>query len=144
MNYISKIHQRFSEYLRNSRVLTNPEEFLGENYEAVLNFWLILDELSKDQLRVVNERYLAFRRENPSEWDKATDLAYDAAIEVVGKDYTYQAGWAAYVVTYSSAAYDVTNSLAAYWATRELIAVHKILEVHQKPLTFFEMILEVL
>ena len=141
---ISKSHKRFSEHLNNPRVLTNPKEFLGLNFESVLNFWLILDDLSEEQIKIVNERYWAFRRENNSEWYKAADLAYDAAIEVVGKDYAYQAGWAAYVVTYSSADYDVTNSSVAYCATRELIAMHKILEDRQKPLTIFPMFLEVL
>jgi hypothetical protein len=60
MNTISKIHKRFLESLNNPRVLENPEEFLGPNYKEVLNFWLILDELSEEQLRVVKERYWAF------------------------------------------------------------------------------------
>jgi len=54
---ISKAHKRFSERLENPRVLTNPEEFLGPNYKAVLNFWMILDELSEDQWIVIKERY---------------------------------------------------------------------------------------
>jgi hypothetical protein len=135
MNTISKTHKRFSERLRNPRVLEYPEEFLGENYEAVLNFWLSLDELSEEQIKVVNEPYEAFFRETCSEYYKATDLANDTSIEVVGVDYAYDADYAAY---------DVTKSWAACWATRELIGLHKILEDHQKPLTFFEMILEVL
>jgi len=135
MNTISKIHKLFSERLGIPRVLTNPEEFLGENFEAVLNFWLILEELSKDQLRVVSERHEAFYDENPSEWVESIDLAFDASNEVVGEDYAYHAVWTAL---------NVTNSSAAGWATRELIAMNKILEDHQKPLTFFPMFLEVL
>ena len=133
MNHISKIHKRFSERLRNPRVLECPEEFLGENYEAVLNFWMILDDLSEDQLRVVKERNEAFYNENYSEWRKATDLAWEASKEVVGMDYTYHAGWAAL---------DVTKTNAADWATIELIGMHLILE--QQPLTFLPMFLEVL
>jgi hypothetical protein len=135
MNTLSKTHKLFSEYLETPRVLTNPEEFLGPNFEAVLNFWLSLDDLSEEQIKVVNERYKAFFFENYSEWNKARDLAYAASKKVVGEDYVYNASWAAV---------DVTNSSAAYWATRELIAMHKILEVHKKPLTFFPMFLEVL
>jgi hypothetical protein len=131
MNTVSKSHKRFSERVRNTRVLENPEEFLGPNFESVLNFWLILDDLSEEQLSVVNERYWA---ENCSEWLKATDLALAASIEVVGVDCEYHAGYAAY---------DVTYSWAAEWITRELIAMHKILEDHQQPLTFFDMFLEV-
>jgi hypothetical protein len=135
MNTISKIHKHFSELLKNPRVLEFPEEFLGENFEAVLNFWLILDDLSEEQINAVKKRHWAFFNENCSEWDKATNLAIDASIEVVGWEYSYEASYAAY---------DVTKSWAADWATRELIAMHKILEVHQQPLTFFDMFLEVL
>ena len=86
MNTISKTHQRFSERLNDPRVLENPEEFLGPNYKEVLNFWMIFDNLSQEQLRVVKERYWAFRKENYSEWDKAMDLAFDTSTEVVGED----------------------------------------------------------
>jgi hypothetical protein len=134
MNTLTKIHKRFSERLRNPRVLENPEEFLGENFEAVLNFWLILDDLSEEQWRVVNERYEAFHNENFSEWNRAANLAWDTSKKVIGK-YSSEAFWAVY---------DVTKSGAACWATRELIGIHKILEYHQQPLTFFQMFLEVL
>jgi hypothetical protein len=134
MNPISKTHKHFSGRVRKPRVLENPEEFLGENYESVLNFWLILDDLSEEQWRVVNECFDAFFDENHSEWDESTDLANDASIEVVGWEYVYYAGCAAYAVT---------NSEAAGYATRELIAMHLILEQKQ-PLTFFSMFLEVL
>jgi hypothetical protein len=129
----SKTHKRFSERLNNPRVLTNPKEFLGPNFEAVLNFWLILDDLSEEQIEVVNERYDDFYDGNRSEWRKARDLAMDAS--VVGAGYADYAFWAAWDVTYSS---------AARWATLELIGMHKILENHQQPLTFFQMFLEVL
>ena len=112
MNPISKTHKSFSKRLNNPRVLTNPEEFLGPNYKDVLKFWMILDELSEEQLRVIEDRYDAFINENHSKWSKATDLACEASWEVVGEDYTYYAGYAAYVVT---------KSRAAYWATREII-----------------------
>jgi hypothetical protein len=135
MNTISKSHKRFSERLGISRVLTNPEEFLGPNFETVLNFWLILDELSEEQLRVVSERYEAFRIENTSEWYKVANLAIVVSKEVVRGKYAFHAGYAAW---------SVTKSEAACLATRELIGMHKILEDHQKPLTFFEMIIEVL
>ncbi len=135
MNPISKIHKLFSARLNNPRVLENPEEFLGENFEAVLNFWLILDDLSEEQWRVVEERYDNFYDEKYSEWDETTDLAYDASREVVGWEYAGEE---------AGAAEDVTESEAAGLATRELIGMHKILEDHQQLLTFFEMILEVL
>ena len=131
MSSISKAHQRLSERLNNPRVLSNPEEFLGPNYKTVLNFWLRLDELSKEQLKVVRERYYAFFNENPSEWYKAADLARDASYEVVGANYANYAGYAVWGVTISD---------AACRATRELIGMHLILD-QEKPLTFFEMFL---
>ncbi len=130
MNPISKIHQEFSRRLNNPRVLSNPEEFLGENYESVLNFWLILSE---EQLRVVKERYRAFYDEKYYEWRKAINLAREASNEVAGEDYANDASWAAH---------DATDSWVAAWATLELIGMHKILEDHQKPLTFFQMFLD--
>ena len=135
MNTISKTHKLFSEYLRNPRVLENPEEFLGPNFEAVLNFWLILDDLSEEQWRDVKERYRAFHNDNHSEWDRITDLAIDASEGVVGEDYAYNSGRSVYYATKTS---------VARWTTRELIGMYKILEDHQKPLTFFQMFLEVL
>jgi hypothetical protein len=135
MNTISKTHKRFSEILNIPRVLENPEEFLGPNFESVLNFWLILDDLSKEQWRVVNERHKAFYNENYLEWDEAKDLAWDASEEVVGWRYADEA---------AEATYNVTNSwLDACFATRELIGMHKILENHKQLLTFFQMFLEV-
>jgi hypothetical protein len=136
MNTISKTHKRFSERLRNPRVLENPEEFLGENFEAVLNFWLILDDLSEEQWRVINERYDDFYNEKYYEWLKTADLAWDASKEVVGVDYTIHVGCVAYAVT--------KYALAIQWTTRELIAMHKILENHQQPLTFFPMFLDLI
>jgi hypothetical protein len=135
MNTISKIHKRLSESLNIPRVLENPEEFLGENFEAVLNFWIILDELSEEQWRVVDERYDDFYDEKYSEWLKARDLTYYDSEGVVGWRYSYVSGWSAH---------DVVKSNVARWATRELIGMHKILEDQQQPLTFFSMFLEVL
>jgi hypothetical protein len=133
MNPISKSHKLFSERLNNPRVLENPEEFLGENFEAVLNFWLILDDLSEEQLRVVKERYRAFYDEKYYELDKARELANDASYEVVGEDYADYAGWATH---------DATDSWDVAWATMELISMHLILK--QKPLTFINFFLNLL
>ena len=133
MSTISKTHKRYSEYLNNSRVPTNPEDFLGPNYEEVLKFWFIIDELSEGQLEEVQNRYEAFLNENRSEWRKAVDLTIEASEKVVGSHYANEAG---------NAVWGVTMSDAAYWATRELIGMHLILD--KQPLTFFEMFLEVL
>ena len=136
MAIISKTHQRFSERLENPRVLTNPEEFLGPNYETILNFWLILDDLTEELLKVIEGRYLDFYDNQYSEWDKTTDEALKASKETIGSEFAGNAGNAA------DAAWDGYGP-AALWATRELIGMHKLFE-QNKPLTFFPMFLEVL
>ena len=130
---ISKAHKRFSELLNNSEVLTNPEEFLGPNFEAVLNYWLVLDGLSEEQWKTIKGRYWDFCDNQYSEWDKATDEAEKASEETIGREFAHDAAWA----TWDGYVW------AARWATRELIGMHKILE-QQKPLPFFNMFLEVL
>ena len=131
---ISKSHKRFSERLSEPRVLTNPEEFLGPNYKAVLNFWSILDDLTKDQWETIKGRYLDFYDKQYSEWDKTTDEAIKASYETIGRYFTDNAALAAWNDYYS---------YAALHATRELIGIHLLLD-QQKPLTFFQMFLEVL
>ena len=135
MTNISETHQHFSERLENPRVLTNPEEFLGPNYETVLNFWLILDELSKDQWKTIDGRYLDFYKNRESEeWRKAVNEANKASEETIGENFAGNAAWAAWqVYGFSGASY----------ATQELIGMHKLFE-QNKPLTFFNMFLEVL
>ena len=130
---ISKTHERFSERLQDPRVLSNPEEFLGPNYEAVLNFWLILDELSRDQWRTIESSFENFYHNSESEWDKASDEAIIASEETIERDFADNA---------VDAAWDVYGYTAG-WATRELIGMHKFFE-QQKPLSFFQMFLEVL
>jgi hypothetical protein len=38
-------------------VLTNPEKYLGPNYEEVLRFWFYLDTLNLKQWQIVKKRY---------------------------------------------------------------------------------------
>ena len=91
MTNISKSHKRLSERLNDPRVLTNPEEFLGLNYEAVLNFWLFLDELTEKQLKVIEGCYLVFYYNSESEFCKAIDEAYVASVETIGREFAINA-----------------------------------------------------
>ena len=125
MNHHSKIHKRLSERLENPRVLSNPEEFLGPNFEAVLNFWLFLDELTEEQLITINSRDWNFYNNQRSEWRKARDEAIKASEETIGEEFAYHA-----------AASSVCDR-----ATKELIGMHKLFE-QNKPLTFFQMFLD--
>ncbi len=112
---ISKIHRRFSEELKEPKALTNPKDFLGPNWEDVINFWLYIDGLSYDEKCEMNTRYYALE-------DDVRGLAFDisqaAAEEVVG-DEVRNAAW--------MSAYEVTFTVFAD-ATVELISHHKLLE----------------
>ena len=130
---ISKSHKRFSQFLNNSRTLESPEEFLGPNFEAVLNFWMILDESTKEQLITVERRYWDFYHNQHSEWDKVSNEVLRASVETIGREFAGNAGWAA----------GKFLGWAAYYTTRELIGMHKFFE-QQKPLSFFPMFLKVL
>jgi hypothetical protein len=107
---ISRTHQILSEKLNNPEVLTNPEPFLGPNWETVLRWWLYAESLTVEQRNELYRRYEAIDHDTH---DRAWDLAYDAAIEVIGWDNSC-AVW--YVVPYPEA------------LTGELISMHLLLE----------------
>jgi hypothetical protein len=107
---ISKTHQRFSSRLKNPDVLTNPEPFLGPNWETVLRFWLYYESLTDGQKRELRRRYKAIDNYT---LDRAWELAHDAAVEVIGRDNSC-AVWI--VAPYPEA------------LTYELIAMHLLLE----------------
>jgi hypothetical protein len=117
---ISDTHQRLSKELNNPEVLTNPESFLGPNWETVLRFWLYWESLTREQKYELVRRYDA---NNYVTRNRAWYLAYNAVVEVIGED-NNQAVWCA----------------APFLPlTRELIAMHLLFERgHQ--LTFVPLI----
>jgi hypothetical protein len=117
----SKIHQKFSERLNQPDVLTDPEKYLGPNYQDVLNFWIYLEGLSDKEKEEMANHY----------WDLDDDVresaghgARNAAEEVVGCGFRHEA-W--------RAAYNVTKWWVFGEATLELIAHHKLLEQNKTP-----------
>jgi hypothetical protein len=113
---ISIPHKRFSDILKDPKALTNPEDYLGPNWKAVINLWLYLDTLSEDERKKMSDRY----------WDldedmrlPAGDSANATAIKVVGWKVEY-AAWRAVL--------NVTDWCIFAFATSELIASHKLLE----------------
>jgi hypothetical protein len=131
---ISKTHKSFARRLNNPYFINYPERYLGPNGEAVINFWLYLETLSKDQLKVVRDRYLALSQED-------RNVAYGRVSNAVQATTKYDkyAGYAAYVAirgVYSS--FFVYS--AADYATEELIGLDKLLELGHKPV-FFPMFL---
>jgi hypothetical protein len=109
MNH-SKAHQKFSTELQNPEALTNPQDFLGPNYETVLNFWWTMDSLTEPQWNEVARRYDAL---DPAAWSAARNAAW------------YAAAYAAGDVARNVACYAARD--AAWYATLELIGMHTLL-----------------
>ena len=113
MNY-SKAHQNFSNRLQNPEALTNPQDFLGPNYETVLNFWWTMDNLTKDQWKEVARRYDAL--------DDAAEYAAWSAAWYAARSAAGYAAWSAAWYAAGDAAWS-----AAGYATYELIGMHTLL-----------------
>ena len=114
----SKTHQRFSNRLQNPEALTNPQDFLGPNYETVINFWWTMDSLTKDQWNEVSRRYNAL---DYAAWDAGMPAAWYAAGNAAGNAARDAAWDAAGYAAYSAAGY------AAGSATYELMGMHTLL-----------------
>jgi hypothetical protein len=118
----SKIHQAFSNYLKQPDVLTHPANYLGPNWEDVLNFWIYVDTLSEQEREEMWRRYCAL--DDNVRWF-ASNAARAASDEVVC--------W-----KFKSAAWDAAAVVTGWWvfgcATWELIAHHKLLEQDKTPL----------
>jgi hypothetical protein len=117
MNY-SKAHQNFSTELQNPEVLTSPQDFLGPNYETVLNFWWTMDSLTETQWNEVARRYRALD-------SAARDAARSAALSAARNASWSAAGYASWSAAWS-AARSAARSAAGY-ATWELIGMHTLL-----------------
>jgi hypothetical protein len=124
---ISKAHRTFAIIIKHD-VLIHPENYLGPNWEDVINFWLYLDTLTEEQLKTVRKRngslsYKECRVASEKAWVAAkatTRYAYDAS---------------------DSASDSVSCAKpAAEYATKELIGLDKLLEQGHQPV-FFPMFL---
>jgi hypothetical protein len=131
---ISKTHQEFAYTLQGQYgipkqdVRYDPENYLGPNWGKVINFWLYLDTLTEDQLRVAQKRYFALSNEERS-------ISYNKAWVAAGNAtrYSYNASHAAY----SSVSYANGVTKGAIY---ELIGLDKLLEQGHE-LVFFPMFL---
>jgi hypothetical protein len=113
---ISKAHQEFSDYLKEPKALTNPEDYLGPNWEDVINFWLYVDTLSWDEKKAMGDKY----------WDLdfgSREYAWNAAWSSAGGC----AGWDVLNASYATT-FGVTSRIVFGRAIVELIASHKLLE----------------
>jgi hypothetical protein len=123
---ISKTHKRFADLLENLDVLDHPENFLGPNWEAVINFWLYLDTISKKQSIVVLKRWRALSAEERC-------IYYSRAGGPARV--TIKHSWNAVYSVY----YDYVH-LAAKYASLEIIGLDKLLAQGHQPV-FFPMFL---
>jgi hypothetical protein len=117
MNY-SKTHQNFSTELQNPEALTKPQDFLGPNYETVLNFWWTMDSLTETQWNEVARRY------------DALDLAAREAARSAALSAAWSAARSAALSAAWSAAWSAARSAAGYaagYATWELMGMHTLL-----------------
>jgi hypothetical protein len=125
---ISKIHQGFANRLYPQDALNHPENFLGPNWREVINFWLYLDTLTEDQLRVAQKRYFALR-------DIERDIAYSRVSNGIGVAINF------YVPAGHVALCGVTcANNAARYATYEIAVLEELLEQGHEPV-FFPMFL---
>ena len=99
-------------------VLTNPEKYLGPNWEAVLKFWHHLDTLSDEDFRLISERY----------W------ALDGDARVFAGDNAFKAAIATIRIDYARVAWDAAHTVVSSRATLELIGSHKLQEHLSLPL----------
>jgi hypothetical protein len=123
---ISKIHKKFSYYAYPPLVLSNPQNYLGPNWEALINFWLYLDTLRDDQLLAVRRHCCDLSDE---EWSIALDIAWDAAKNTVGSETVDEATSAVHYILSS-------KSAPASYATYELIGLGRLLDQGYKPVFF--------
>ena len=110
---ISKTHQQFADRLGNPDAIEHPEDYLGPNWETVINFWKWLDKLSDKQLKVASDRFTEAWNNSYDEWRAARGTSWEASKDVVGREVR-------------NATWDATNYAVAH-ATLELIAMHDIL-----------------
>ena len=76
MNY-SKSHQNFNNHFGgNYDVLEHPENFLGPNYQTVLNFWYWIDTLNAQQICKLGKCYYSVEAvERANAWNFVRGIA---------------------------------------------------------------------
>jgi hypothetical protein len=124
---ISKTHKEFANRYYFD-VLNHPGDYLGPNWEAVIDFWLYLDTLSVNQLRVVHNRYWGL---SSNEWVAASLKIWTVA------ESTINCAHVARNAVYRNVCY---AQHAAEYTTLELIGLDKLLAEGHQPI-FFPMFL---
>jgi hypothetical protein len=81
MNF-SKIHFELAKNLNEIKVLTDPQEFLGPNWEKVLEFWWAIESLSEEEMEGIVDSYEDL---DCVERFFYSEHAEDKAIKIVGE-----------------------------------------------------------
>jgi len=133
MNY-SKSHHNFNNHLGGDYpVLNQPENFLGPNYEAVMNFWWYIDALTDQQIDKLSSSYYScddFVRHN------AWNISREFASTTVGRS-NRVATFVSTEITPPTARYLYNDNhsgarTCAKLAAYELISMHILLEQGHK------------
>jgi len=119
----SKTHRRFSEYLKVPESLERPEDYLGPNYAAVLNFWSWTDKLTARQSNEVVSRWQAYLSSGRDSVEIAEDASY--AVDPKAAHAAWEATWLD-AWRNGSVMFDAVRAIT--WATQELIGMHILLE----------------
>jgi hypothetical protein len=110
MNY-SKIHQTLRENYLTEEINDYPEQYLGPNYETVLNYWLYLESLPE----ITKINYIENSATKPYGFNSF--IVKEATLLT---PYQAQAWYATQISLNSGEWYG--------WATVELICMHRILD----------------
>lgn len=111
----------FAQYkqLTPENVLASPEQFLGTNYKTILNFWLIIDNLTKEQWIDLDEKKNSLVSCVPY-LKEAAEIEQNAY-------YLQLASWAVPYRKFSG-----LDLVVPIYATYEIIAMHQIIEEGKK------------
>ena len=113
----SKAHQLFADTIRNQNALTNPQDFLGPNWQTILHFWKYIESLSEDQWSQV------YAKGNDHHLEQGSLLVMNIATEVIGER-NRSAVWEA---TRHSVNREAVGRIASK-AAREIICMHLLIE----------------
>jgi hypothetical protein len=111
---ISNTQRLFIDYFTGE--LKSPELYLGPNWKDVLNFWIYLDTLSREERKIISNRF-----DNLEELGRLTSITLKAAEYTIG-------------VKYVDAAWSAPRSFASAYATLDLISSHKLESLKFLPL----------
>lgn len=130
---ISKAHQRLAKFMRQEDVIPTPEKYLGPNYLSVLNFWLYLETLSKEQVIKLSKLYSTIDYyERLQVAKQATNLSK----KTIPVGYMNTAWNASHIIDYRTNEFNANYCMG--YATLELIASHLFIE-QEEPFTFIPM-----